>query len=308
MSRVNLLIQARESYSVKFREFTRIVAHNKQSNVLFFEGEDEKYYGIRVKNINPSLTWFGINCGGKQKVLELRDKIQKNNTYKESNCMYFVDADFDDNTDILSLDDVYVTPTYSIENFYVAKEMFIDMLNSEFNISTFCEERDCFSRIVQFFDANFNLFLEHISDFNYWIHSYRILEKSGVVNGSLNINNIKLTDLVSLNSAGVIKKYDSSKIHDLFPDCGLDTLDFSTSISLLKTTKKNETFRGKQILEFYRLLIELIKTDRCKKEGRVFFQRSGKVKLSLSKVNILSELSQYAQTPSCLSQFIKKLN
>ncbi len=63
-------------------------------------------------------------------------------------------------------------------------------------------------------------------------------------------------------------------------------------------------FRGKQNLDFFRAFILLLRDDRGKKSGRELFLKSGKVKLQLTKANTLSELSQYADTPTCLKKFL----
>ncbi|MBS0925997.1 hypothetical protein JK188_16050, partial [Providencia sp. JGM181] len=67
-------------------------------------------------------------------------------------------------------------------------------------------------------------------------------------------------------------------------------------------------FRGKQNLEFFRIFLQKIKEDRCKKTGRCIFKEKGNVRLQLSKLNCISELSQYAETPKCLHEFLSKLN
>ncbi|MCH2559469.1 MAG: hypothetical protein MK005_19520 [Alcanivorax sp.] len=58
MSRVDLLVKARDNLSVKFMEFTRIASKKKSKYALFFEGEDEKYYSVRINSIRPDIARY----------------------------------------------------------------------------------------------------------------------------------------------------------------------------------------------------------------------------------------------------------
>ncbi|HHT8313062.1 TPA: hypothetical protein ACT24S_002434 [Yersinia enterocolitica] len=67
MSRVDILTAARVTPSVKFLEFTRVYSSKgKEYCVSFFEGEDAKYYTVRINNILPPQQFTSINCGGKK--------------------------------------------------------------------------------------------------------------------------------------------------------------------------------------------------------------------------------------------------
>ena len=91
MSRVDVLVGARSNLSVKFLEFTRIVSKGRSKYALFFEGEDEKYYAVRVNNIRPDIEWRPVNCGGKSNVISLRNKVRSHPVYFDSLCMFFYD-------------------------------------------------------------------------------------------------------------------------------------------------------------------------------------------------------------------------
>ena len=113
MSRVDSLAHARGDVSVKFAEFMQITS--KEKVAICFEGEDARYYSIRINNIRADIEWSGIDCGGKAKLLKLREDIRNHPHYKNSVCLFFVDADFDDNTKLLDYTDTYVLPCYAIE-------------------------------------------------------------------------------------------------------------------------------------------------------------------------------------------------
>ncbi|WP_059019372.1 DUF4435 domain-containing protein [Vibrio coralliirubri] len=305
MSRVNTLNKAKDALSVKFLEFTRAVSRENGRFAVFFEGEDEKYFSVRLNNINPSLSWVGIKCGGKGNVKKMREKIRSHSVYSDSCCMFFVDADFDDNGDLSNFSDTYVTPSYSVENFYISSTVLRRILNAEFGISEICNEYQCFENVVNHYESHLEQYLENISEFNYLIKTLRDLEKQKILQSQLNLNQLKLEDLLNISLTSVNKVYDHEVPHSIFPSLpeGLDINTGSAKVAL-DGQCKSLWFRGKQNLEFFRIYLTNLKTDRCKKSDRVLFKDRGNVKLQLSKANILSELSQYAETPECLSAFI----
>lgn len=99
----------------------------------FYEGEDGKYYDQRIKKIlgNEIIT---IKSGNKENTLSVWRKIKNNPAYNSIRKMFFVDKDMDELPEDKD-DDLYVTPCYSIENLYVCKESFADIIETEFSIS-----------------------------------------------------------------------------------------------------------------------------------------------------------------------------
>lgn len=305
MSRVSTLTNSRDSMSVKFMEFTRTVSRVKGRIAVFFEGEDEKYFSVRINSIRPDLKWVGINCGGKKNVLTMRDKIRNHKDYSESICMFFVDSDFDDNSKISCLEDVYITPSYSIENFYISDSAFERILAAEFSLTDVCEEELCFHNALEKFKSCKKSYISAISDFNYLVYSLKTMESLAQSGSKLHLDQIKFEDLVTVDLEFTSKLYDESKPYSIIP-----TLEKTLTVDLDDSKKKFEGvshelyFRGKQHLEFFRIYLSNLKIDRCKRNDRVIFSKRGNVKLQLTKANILSELSQYADTPSCLRKFL----
>ncbi len=304
MTRVEKLKESTNSLSVKFLEFTRVTSKGRMP--AFFEGEDEKYYSIRIDNIRPDINWTGINCGGKANVVIMRERIKRHETYKNCSCLFFVDSDFDDNQELSRFHDLYVTPCYSIENLYFTESAFARVLSAEFGVNDTCSEHECFNQCMEKYRNLKNQYLEIIKEFNFLIREIRAMERSGVSVGRLNINNIGIDDLVSIDLSGVAKKYNENSPASIFPELSEElkiNLDNSKEYFLGKHGE--HWYRGKQHLDFYRIFLGKIKVDRCKKDGREIFQRKGNVKLQLTKSNTISELSQYADTPQCLRNFLQ---
>jgi hypothetical protein len=306
MSRVDMLASSRDSLSVKFMEFTKIVSRNKGRTAVFFEGEDEKYYSIRINSICQDMCWLGINCGGKSNVLKMRKKIRGHDHYCESSCLFFIDADFDDNAEEIKYRDVYITPCYSIENMYISDDAFDRILSAEFGITEVCEHSDCFEAAKKSFNKCKSDYLIAISEFNFLIKEIRKHELISAKKTKLNINNIKFEDIISIDLTSAKKIYDERNPCTFFKEIDKDLkLDYNDSQGFFNGLCPEKTFRGKQHLDFLRTYISLLKIDRCKRDGRVIFKESGSVKLQLTKSNCLSELSQYADTPKCLAEFLR---
>lgn len=304
MSRVENLKKSRDSLAVKFMQFTRIASKNRVA--VFFEGEDEKYYSIRINTLRPDILWSGVNCKGKSNVVEIRNRIRQHDTYKDELCLFFVDSDFDDNQGIYGLSDVYLTPCYSIENLYFSEATFKRILSAEFGINDTCDESNCFHECMSKYTEMKSQYLKIIEGFNLLVKELRLMEKSGELDGRLNINNLNIDDLVTINLSTVSKKYDESSPKSLFPELPENIRISLEGSKAFFMDKNNELwYRGKQHLEFLRVLVSKLKEDRCRKNGREIFENRGNVTLQLTKANSISELGNYADTPECLRSFLE---
>lgn len=304
MSRVDTLKRSRESLSVKFLEFTRVIS--KRKIPAFFEGEDEKYYSIRINAIRPDIKWAGVNCKGKSNVIDMRNRIKRHDTYKNYSCFFFVDSDFDDNGELQDYGDVYLTPCYSVENLYFTDAAFSRVLSAEFGLSDTCDEHECFERCVSRYGEIKTQYLELIKGFNLLVKEIRLMEQAGDSAGRLNINNLNIDKLIDVGLFNVTKIYDESIPRSMFPELPEEIeISLERSHDYFKDKDGELWYRGKQNLEFYRIFLMKLKSDRCKKDDREIFDAKGNVKLQLTKANIISELSQYADTPDCLKMFLE---
>lgn len=304
MSRVEDLVKSRDSLSVKFLEFTRIVS--KSRFAVFFEGEDEKYYSVRINTIRPDISWGGVNCKGKSNVINMRKRIRQHSTYSKHPCLFFVDSDFDDNQEILGLSDTYLTPCYSVENLYISEAAFSRILSAEFGINDACDEHECFQYCLSKYSTIKSQYLEEIAGFNLLVKELRFMEQAGDLNGRLNINNLNIDDLVTIDLSYVSRNYSESAPSSIFPELPEDLeVSFERSQEYFAGKNKEHWYRGKQNLEFFRVFLVKLKNDRCRKNDREIFSSRGNVKLQLTRSNVISELSQYADTPACLKSFLE---
>ncbi|MCG7546257.1 DUF4435 domain-containing protein [Pseudoalteromonas sp. MM17-2] len=310
MDRVAELRIASQSYSVKFLEFIKIKA--KDNNVLacIFEGEDSKYYCGRLNNLLTGHDWAGIDAGGKHEVLKLYQTIQNHPSYKTSSYVCFIDKDFEDWFSNPDEERIYVTPCYSIENFYISDDVLKRVLTSEFGISEFGDYKVDFHNVMNLYEQHSHKFSHEISPLMHWIKAHRLMMRDNKSPKKINVRNLKTDKVVAISLNEVQRSFDSSDISSVFPE--LTNADICTEAlkearETLNLENWKSDYRGKQALDFFRAFLNRLKQDLTSKEPQ-FFSNKGNVRLALSKENLISELSQYADTPECLREFIEKLN
>ncbi|WP_171902783.1 MULTISPECIES: DUF4435 domain-containing protein [unclassified Aeromonas] len=308
MDRAEQLRNARTSISVQFMDFMKALSRNRTTVVCFFEGEDEKYYTVRINTIIPDTKWTGINCGGKRKVIELRNKIRTHAIYKNSKAAFFIDNDFGDE-EIYNVDDYYITPCYSIENLYCNIDTFKRIISAEFGMSDCCSQNNDFEIATSIFTSRLSEFCRIIKPFNVWLKAHSALEKENKgIKKNLYLNNIKIEDLSLIQLTGVTPTYDFEKISDMFPNSFNVTAEkYKESEEYFTGNDIHKLLRGKQQLEFLRVFLTKLKEERSNNENNIFSKKT-MVKLQLSKSNVISELSQYANTPKCLVTYLNSFS
>ncbi len=297
--RLQNLRKARNTASSVFTQILQL--NSKYESPLFccFEGEDFKYYGVRVEQVKTKEhdKLIPLKCGGKKEVIRLYELISKEETLESRDILYFVDLDFDESIGDKK-EKIYETPFYSIENFYTTRCAFEKILSAELKID---ETEDNYQFCVEKFLERQKEFHDGILYLNAWIYCQR---KANV--DKLYLNEFKLNSIMSIATIDRISfnNYDKNFLKECLPN-SIDISDEEIeSAKLVLSTKPQEKFRGKFEVEFlYEFITELIRKINSKQNP---FEKCKKVGLSISKTNILSELSQYALTPTCLKEYIKK--
>ena len=168
MAKLNIVDSLRsesESDCVAYTEF--MLAYDKNNNsklYLFFEGnEDRYYYPIRIENILNNSNIEDFVCNGKENVLKVHSLIKNAEAYKNLPTLFFIDSDFDENNYCSS---IYVTPTYSLENFYVNEKSVEKIVIYEFK---FAKETLDFVNIMGVYRNLINQFLNNVDKLNIWL-------------------------------------------------------------------------------------------------------------------------------------------
>lgn len=305
MDRVERMIEETKASSVALMTFIRIAVKDRSAVFCFFEGEDEKYYSVRIAMHFRDRSWHPISCGGKSAVIELHAEISSRQYYRDIGVAFFVDKDFDAPLTLAADSNIYETPCYSVENFYCDNSSIKRIMSAEFGISEQAGTNEYFNSVFNRIIATQADFHNAIEPVNRFIKAHRSKEN---VEGRarLNLQNVNLDQLVKIRLDGVDAVVSPEDLNEIFPDSypigelGLD------GPSPFNGGKLCYELRGKYELEFVRCVLSKLR-EACSKKEHQFYRRGYSVKLNLTKANAISELSQYATTPPCLHAFLSRI-
>ena len=291
---------------VAFTEFMLNYKKNEDKLYCFFEGnEDIFYYSFRIELLSSTNSHRSFVCGGKDKVLAVYDLIKGNDYYKNTKTSFYIDSDFDDGK---YEEDIYVTPSYSIENLYCTKEAFTKILISEFKMNP--DEKDFNNCINNYLEIQ-EKFNSEILLLNAWLACQADFRNDNQTTTRLKIDKktkiyfdkIVLSDLSNINHFEIFKTKES--IESIFVDSPIiEANKIESKIEQLRKTDPVITFRGKfhlRLLESY--LCRLQSISGVKPE---MFEKKYTSNLRYECATICSNLTQYAITPDCLKNYISK--
>jgi hypothetical protein len=299
MSRSEMMRKKRESNAVDLIKLIKKIDCFDTSLICVFKGEDSKYYGSRIDMFFGEFHRKNLSCKGKQNVLILSEKIKANTELSNAKILFFIDSDFDKNQTDYNL---YSTPCYAIENMYVSESVFSNILIDELGLCSFKDKNlldELLIKFTQFEEASDEALLE----LNAWL-MVRIKESEKNENIKLNLNNISIDKFMSVHNLSAVKCYEITDLDSIFSvDTPVVQDDLDTALHTMAGSEKAKVGRGKYRLEYFRLfLIEIFNESRTGTGN--FVNRKIKPKLTLVKANVTSELSQYAETPACLNEFL----
>jgi Protein of unknown function (DUF4435) len=290
---VDNLRASRNRSAAVFTEFTRLYKQNESALFCFFEGEDSKYYTIRVKNIAKPSKDICMSCNGKAGVMGMHRMLAARKYYENATTAYFVDRDFDE---LMCIKEIYETPGYSLENFYTSIQCFSEILKSEFKLTELDEN---YKRCISLYTDLQKEFHDAVELLNVWIACQR--DKAT----RIEISNLSVLDFVSIELSGILAKYTVNDLISRFPTAPILTnMELDSKRTELFSRTRQKSFRGKFEIEFLDIFLKKL-TEEANKGSYPFFDCKVKVVLNLSKRTIISNLSQYADTPDCLHVYLE---
>jgi hypothetical protein len=296
MSSVEILRASRRKAQAVFMEFTRLYKQDPSALYCFFEGEDSKYYGVRIKNIIKPEKYFYFSCSGKDGVLGIHKMLSARKSYANVRAAYFIDRDFDKSIRERGLNEIYETPCYSIENFYTSVQCFSEVLRSEFKL---LESDENFERCVSLYIKLQEEFHNAVELLNTWIACQR--DKSS----PLKIPEKILSRFVKIDLNQITKNYGIDDLYERIKGAiTISQEELDARLTELRSSTRQKSFRGKFEIEFLRKFLGKL-IHEANKDNSHYFTRKVTVVLLLSEKNIISELSQYADTPDCLDSYLK---
>lgn len=301
MDRAERMREKRSSIAVKLIRIIKVYASNPGAVTCVFEGEDSKYYGIRLAGFLNERERKNIICKGKGNLISLKEKVDLHEELSNANVLYFADRDFDlsDITD----GNIYFTPCYSVENLYIEKPVLRRILIDEFG---FCETEDNkdVNNILNIYECLLSSAANALLHLNAWIMCQNQASKSDS-SIKLNLNNYDVGDFIDFDFEHVVTKYDKEFLKVKFPDSiEISSDEIDTAQHLIEKGGIIKSIRGKYLLDFFRAFLEKIRSEISDGDSVVITKKI-KTKLTISKNNILSDLSQYAETPNCLTNFLR---
>ena len=164
---IDNLRAARGRSSVIKMRFVTLKGASGDRPILAFEGDDDKIvYGRWIARINHLLRYEVFVCNGKRGVAELKSMLDRDLGSLNEAVYYFVDRDFNDldEFDALIDDTVYMTPSYSFENYLVSAHVLDAVLRDDFPLHGCPHIRQ---RLLNLFDELYRGFLYLTGEFNW---------------------------------------------------------------------------------------------------------------------------------------------
>ncbi len=295
---------------VAYTQFMLSYKNNAKNVYAFYEGlEDRFYYPIRIENICFNSELKDFICNGKENVIKVHNLIKNSSVYKNSPTLFFVDSDFDTNN---YADTIYVTPNYSIENFFITEKCIEKILVSEFK---FVRDSPDFIKCLKIYKDLLNQYIQVINNLNIWLACQADIRNNNEQNTRLSIDkslkdifpkNILDERLETVSQISEISTIDN--IENIFSDAKkIDSSTFQEKEMSFSSDNKAVKFRGKFFLKLLELFLLRLQSLDYKKHADVF-EKKYSCNLRFEYATLCSNLSQYATTPHCLIQYITKFS
>lgn len=301
--RMEKLRKERSSSCVALLKYKMLRSKHQKNLICVFEGNDDiQFYQTFFNRRDEKISFIPFNCEGKDNVLKLRELLKTNQEERSNNCLtaFFIDKDFDGYKDYQPGDDIYCTPTYSIENILVGEEILKELIQGEFHCNNE-DGVDDVQKILNIYRERLGEFKDVFFDINLLIYYARTERKKlrGIE------RDIRRYAEISIDK--IEKKYDENTMLDL-----LDSADRPDDALLFA---KKETFskldpikdwRGKFLYQFFIKFLSDLKCDRGKKFPK-YFKKKKKMTFN-PDVDVVRALASIAEIPVCLNAFLNNLS
>lgn len=329
-NRVEYMQEMQEDTSVVFRKFIKFYSTNKLKILIFLEGGDDiKYYLRKFEQYFGDFDdkWNYLECDKRDNVVQLIKDLSVHtlSEYKNSNHLGFIDKDYNEVDCNEFPEKIYITPSYSIENFYATDEFFKKILKLEFNLRENDPNNSDFERCFSNFVIRRSDFIESILELDCYLKCHFLMYERDNSCFELSLRDLNLIKKYYIGLDRVTLKND---IHSLL---GVDIELFDKVV--LQEVKDYYLdkghkelcllIRGKFIFEFIcaylsKLIVENRDQDsilfkdsytnskRPKDDPLKVQMKKTKLKSNLDEHYLFSVLSKYVFYPECLDNFIKK--
>lgn len=265
----------------------------------FVEGRDEPYYHDRVMQLLKERPNF-IKCGGKRCVIEAYRYIEQKGSLEDNErTLFFVDRDYD----LYQVPKgIYITDSYSIENFYTSWET-IERVLLDF---MFVSEKNCRLAHALFckFSTSYHALAVKLNAFCYTIRKYE-LDNNEIT--TIKFDNLKVGKYIEAKGdiAKCIFRSDHANYKQLCEEHNITyPIDISAFTENEAKFNPNNTynFRGKFELQYITWFLQKIQS--AIKNGKEGFDKKDIDRVHDFHINTLLIMSKFATTPSSLEDYI----
>lgn len=328
--RVQSMLAELEDDSVAFKNFMEKFEENSNRIFLFLEGEDDiNYYNISFTTHLGEFQndWDYIVSYGRKNVEAIIKNLENHSKqeYKSSKYFGFIDKDYHESSP--SSNRIYMTPYYSIENFYTNENFIRHILIHKFKLSdkakpeSTSDFRVCFNQFMMLLEQ----FINSIKLLDILIRTNRLMYKEKVTDLKINARDLNLDNFIYI-SLDEVRLYDNQSAFEFI---GVDQSKFDSSLlDNAREFYKDKSFteltyfiRGKFMLHFiHNFIFRLKEASQSKELKKIYYKNSliecknkkkkfKSVNISVFKENhdIISDFSQYAVRPKCLNLFLNNI-
>jgi len=295
MNPKELISKARNSPTVGFHKFVLLHSEFKTDLFCFFEGKDTQYYFPRIFE-HYGEEHHPIVCGNKKTVMQTFELVSSK--YKHCKTAFFIDNDYDDEND--ELEGVYKTPCYSIENLYCTENVLSRILKNEFMLNVLDEE---YISVMKLFNNEQVDFHNATKLFNAWYATAKDKAKRNDTIVNANLDERFPKEFVTLKIGNITQHYTLENILQKFPHAiQITQSEIDEYCKKFDFTNPTMKFRGKYEIEFFYKFLRYI-IDDANTTKKILKTKS---KFNVDQSQLLSQISQYSETPNCLIEYLKK--
>jgi len=304
------LSKKKGALAVSIMRFNKLRGKLPDERILVVEGdEDPVFYSAIFGRLGVDDCDIFFIANGKDNVLGLRDYIDRSKEApKSGETIYFVDKDFDGLKGMPSGEDIYVTPTYSIENIVVSRSGLRQLLLSRFKLAD-ADTFDDVDLILGKFDVLLRQHENALAEANRIIHFVRKRSLAGekYTSGSISESLSKFAD-IDHTDLSVRQVATGNALLDLISVCkAIDATEFDKLKNEFQSLDSVTEWRGKFLYYLFRRFVSILSEDRNSKTPRFFSKGNGKVSLDTSPHSFIGVLASLCEIPDCLCSFMGSL-
>jgi len=306
MSLITKMREKKTDAIVGYTDFIRVYSKKRNRFYCFFEAKDDEiYYSPVIEHVKPNKRFDTFTCSNKDGVVKVYELIKKHKIYRKVKTGFFIDRDFDR---LMQNPDIYETPFYSIENFYVGTRSIKKILYEQFRMP---RDSNDFRLCADLYRRLQSEFHSKVLNLNAWLACYAdIRNKKSSAILRLNIKDkISFADKIASDLSEVsVTSLSFNELTALFgsPVGLIDKKKYRKKKNKFKSCRKSEVFRGKFEIQFFVSFLSKLK-NAIEKPKQTLCSKPYKITLQFTYTNIYTQLNSYAYVPNSLHKYIRRI-